>query len=716
MGLAVEEDNMKKTKGMILLLVVCVAATACALAACNEKQRLNTPENVRITESDYLVWDEVSGADGYMVAANGKKYYTDTPSLDLLDITVEYVNYRFSVFALCESDRAKDSVPTKPLVYKPEYPDDIFEYTRLDSKKDVGYVVSLKAGLSAENLPEKLIVPSVTPDGDSVVAVTGLSNAETRCVWIPNSVSQIGSETFKGSANLARVHLPDHLKTVPEKAFSGCAKLSEISLPGEITTVYGNAFNGCSSLKEIVLPKTLINLAVNSDGAFVGCDSLGKIVVEQVPVKDEGENSSETDGAGNADGSSTGDGSSSGDSSDSGSTETKERPKEETNGNGYYYVEKGCLMSKSRMLIKALGGFEFPDDVTIIGYYALDGRKELTNVVLPNTVSTICGGAFSDCVNLESIELNDYLNSIVTNGNPVFKNCKKLKSLEIPAYVGSIDGNLFAGCDSLTRVSVDPANANYRDENNFIIRGTEVVCGLKATDFPSSVTSIGNYAYAYSTITEANIPSRITIGNSAFAYCLNLKKVTLGSGTQSVPDYAFLYCCNLETLDLPEETKTFGMGSFFGALKLSVVLPRNVNRIDSMAFYGATVYTDADQSKGWVSSGNIAFNGWAFLGCSFGSENGKTYVNTFVYNNEKNNATLKAFGSDSTNGAYRAVPVRDGYEFSGWATEAGGAVVYAPFDCSLDVDGMTPYKATLTAEEVAGLKNGTTLYAVWTKK
>ena len=91
-------------------------------------------------------------------------------------------------------------------------------------------------------------------------------------------------------------------------------------------------------------------------------------------------------------------------------------------------------------------------------------------------------------------------------------------------------------------------------------------------------------------------------------------------------------------------------------------------------------------------------------------------MNTFVYNNEKDNVTLKTLGLNAPNKAYRAVPVRDGYEFAGWATEAGGAVVYAPFDCSLDVDGMTPYKATLTTEEVAGLKNGTTLYAVWTKK
>lgn len=697
---------MKKTKGMILLLVVCVAATACALAACGEKQRLNTPGNVRITDSDYLVWDEVAGADGYMVAVNGSKYYADTASLDLLDVTVEYVNYRFSVFALCESDRAKDSIPTKPLVYKPEYPDDIFEYTRLDPKKDVGYVVSLKNGLSDENFPEKLIVPSVTPDGDSVVAVTGLSNDRTKCVWIPNSVSQIGSGTFASSANLARVHLPDHLKTVPEKAFSNCAKLSEISLPGEITLVYGNAFNGCSSLGEIVLPKTLTELVLQYDGAFTGCDSLEKIVVEQLPVKDENKNSSGED-------------SSSGDSSVGGSEASKEQPKENAYGNGYYYVENGCLMSKSRMLIKALDGFEFPSDVTSIGYYALDGRKELTDVVLPNTISMLYGGAFSDCVNLESIKLNDGLSVIGTSGEPVFKNCKKLTSLEIPSSVREIDGNLFSGCDSLTKVGVDPGNSIFRDDNNFIIQSADakIVCGLSATNFPSYATSIGRYAYSYSTITEANIPSGITIGEYAFVYCLNLKKVTLGGGTQSVPANAFVCCYNLEILDLASETKTFGVRAFYGSLKLSVVLSSAVNRIDAMAFYGATVYTDADQSRMWVQNGDLSFNGWVFLGCSFGTDkNGKSYVESFVYKNEKNDATLKAYGMNPTSALYRAVPVREGYEFAGWATQSGGAVVYAPFDCSLDIDGMTPYKATLTDEEIAGLGNGTTLYAVWTKK
>jgi hypothetical protein len=81
---------------------------------------------------------------------------------------------------------------------------------------------------------------------------------------------------------------------------------------------------------------------------------------------------------------------------------------------------------------------------------AFAGCTTLTNVIIPNRVTSIGNASFQNCSCLESVTIPA---SVTTIGSNAFRNCTSLTSITIPSSVQGIGGSAFADCNSLNSVT-----------------------------------------------------------------------------------------------------------------------------------------------------------------------------------------------------------------------------------------------------------------------
>lgn len=78
--------------------------------------------------------------------------------------------------------------------------------------------------------------------------------------------------------------------------------------------------------------------------------------------------------------------------------------------------------------------------------YKFEDCKSLTNINIPNSVTTIGDSDFAYCDSLTSINIP---NSITTIGKLAFWGCESLVNINIPNSVTTIEDGAFYGCENL---------------------------------------------------------------------------------------------------------------------------------------------------------------------------------------------------------------------------------------------------------------------------
>ena len=89
--------------------------------------------------------------------------------------------------------------------------------------------------------------------------------------------------------------------------------------------------------------------------------------------------------------------------------------------------------------------------VTGIGKGSFFGRKQLTEVVLPPTLTYIDDAAFEGCTAIRELNLPA---SVTTIGFAAFRRCMALKQVALPESVRTIDVYAFAFCENLTQLQM----------------------------------------------------------------------------------------------------------------------------------------------------------------------------------------------------------------------------------------------------------------------
>lgn len=205
--------------------------------------------------------------------------------------------------------------------------------------------------------------------------------------------------------------------------------------------------------------------------------------------------------------------------------------------------------------------------VSAIGMNAFTGNNVITDLVIPEGVTTLYWYSFNTCRNLESVTLPDSLEFI---DGWAFERCSRLKTINVPANVTRINGGAFAQNSSMTSITCDPANKNYVSVNGVLFTKDmkELVAypgGIQGGyTVPATVNHIGDAAfYGALGLDSVTILGNLDfIGFEAFAECSKLTDVAIRDGVNYVGYWAFRGCDGIKSLTVPQSVTNIGNQAF----------------------------------------------------------------------------------------------------------------------------------------------------------
>lgn len=673
---------IKATISLFLLALLCTLVfAACKQKEAKEPGMLATPEGLRV-EDEVLRWNAVENAAGYVVEIDGEEYEVAEESYDTFLKFTKSGKYSIRVKAQSDLGEYEDSAWTEILEYSPVC---ATGWVLRPINDGTEYEV---VGDSKATLKGKLLIPGEY-DGKKVtrIAQDAFKNCtELTGVVIPSTVKIISRNAFRGCANLKRVSCPNTVETIDSGAFCGCSSLKEVTIPKELKTLERETFFGCSALRSVVVPAGIEKI---ERYAFARCDQLTSITVEK--------------------------------------------------DNRFFYSEGNCVIRKEdSTLVVGIATSVIPETVKTIGEDAFAECCALTAITIPGNVETIQNNAFFRCKNLKTITLCEGIRTIgdAKKGGEcsVFWGCTSLAVLEIPASVEEIGYSLFDTCLNRQSLTVAPGNKAFRSEGNCIIRNSDqmvlqgsdagvIPAGVKSigmgafANYPHAeivisegVESIGAFAFGSSALVRVVLPGTLKeIGFEAFSgesVPSSLQEINLPEGLTKIGGFAFYKCTQLRHLTIPSGVIEIGVDVFSGCSRLTLLLPKSVEKIWGATFANVTVYTDAisgNMPDGWekgmtgLKSAWVS-GAWLMPGCVFQKDENGVYVSSY---------TFQFFSSSGL------IPYRAGYTFMGWATEPdGGVAVYAK-EQHFAEDGSIEKESAFSLEDRRKIADGTVLYAVW---
>ena len=297
-----------------------------------------------------------------------------------------------------------------------------------------------------------------------------------------------------------------------------------------------------------------------------------------------------------------------------------------------------------------------------IGEQAFYGCTELTQVTIPEHVTTIGSKAFWNCPALQTIRFNaincmsmqttynsqtysvfskdaagsaSNLKSVILGTDVqripdyAFNNCVDIyPGLTIRNSVTEIGAHAFEGCSSMTNLAFQ-SNSNLATIGDYAFNGCSAL--NKALNLPNSVTTVGEYA---------------------FYGCVAIPSLTIGTSMESIGGYAFWNCpamatvtfnaTNCSTMVTDSQYSVFNSGTGNGVTTPIVTLNigNNVTRIPDFAFQNSTNMTHAIT----IPNTTTYIGSYAFYGCfaipSLTIGEGVTTIGGYAFWNCPNLATV----------------------------------------------------------------------------
>lgn len=306
-------------------------------------------------------------------------------------------------------------------------------------------------------------------------------------------VTCIGEDCFSGIENIQSVVLPETIENVGRTAFYGCNMLRSINFPASLTSIEYWAF-ARTGFQEITIPNTVKKLG---DGAFCSCDQLETAVISE--------------------------------------------------------------------------------NVTKIGYDTFCADESLVSVTFLGYIESIGADAFARSRQAVIIAPDGCFAQ-------VYANATKMSFQTLSAFSG--EKKELAPFTSEFFYTVGDYSELYEKSVRL-----ELYFGGETAELPAyidglPVTAIYEECFSENkTLRRAVLPDTLeTIGDGAFIGCSNLTDINFPSSIKSIGSWAFAQC-GFSNVIIPDSVTQLSDGVFYGCSNLeTVVVSKNVTVIDQDAF------------------------------------------------------------------------------------------------------------------------------------
>lgn len=273
------------------------------------------------------------------------------------------------------------------------------------------------------------------------------------------------------------------------------------------------------------------------------------------------------------------------------------------------------------------------DDILYYSYYDNGSdyhsfHPNLREVKLPDGLTYIGARAFCDSPYLTEVKIPSTVTKIKEYA---FSGCTGLTEIELPPQLEEVDGGLFSRCSGLTEITI-----------------------------PSSVQ---------------------TIGARAFLYCTKLESVTLSEGLREI-EYEAFRCTNLKSLNIPKSVEKLEYDIVGACQHLAYITIEAPSQLVETEDTSAGVFGDTNV----YCEPRLERLLWHFNG----HESFITTVDVTLVDGDKSEPKKIAYGADIT-ALDKDKPIKPGYTFTGWYTDADCKTRYPDAQLFTNINGITLY-------------------------
>lgn len=388
-----------------------------------------------------------------------------------------------------------------------------------------------------------------------------VNNCKT--LTLPESLTSIGSQTFRGMSTLGSIVIPNAVTTIGTYAFADDSELESAKLSTSCAWLKEGLFSKCGKLQAITIPTVVTKMDTQM---FTNCKALKTVTFEDG-----------TDLIEMAYG-----------SSDKEYGLFRDCPVETLYLGRWLSYNTNASYHSPFYSIAELKNLTLGKDLKVVDKYMFSYCTGLEDLYIPDNITSINMWGFRGCTSLKSVRFSEALSQISDYG---FMDCTSLDNVALPASMTSIADNSFSGCTSLRKL-----------------------------DLGTSLRIIGPSAFQNCTALEGiEMPETLEgLGVESFAGCTSLPYVEVKGEISSVGKQSFQGCTGLTWISLSENVSSLGENSFDGCTNIKYVksyatspIPTGLVNFPEEVVANGTLFVPASyvsrykRSATWKNWGNI---------------------------------------------------------------------------------------------------------------